>query len=172
MSSRHLVDPELLPGLDLYPAITLNQDALPILRDLVPALRGAVTPDPAAMNDGPGIKVVRHVAAGPPGAPDISLIVFSPHSAKLERPCLYFVHGGGFISGSAAMAAEVCRALAVELDCVVIAVEYRLAPETQYPGAVNDCYAGLAWVHSNAVALGIDSARVIAANIRSPFNAC
>ena len=52
------------------------------------------------------------------------------------------------------------RPLAEELGCVIVSVDYRLAPETPHPGPVEDCYAGLAWTFAHAGELGIDPARV------------
>jgi acetyl esterase/lipase len=46
------------------------------------------------------------------------------------------------------------------LDCVGISVEYRLSPETPYPGPLEDCYAGLRWVHQHAAELGVDPDRI------------
>ena len=50
--------------------------------------------------------------------------------------------------------------LAADLDCCIVSVDYRLAPETRFPGAVEDCYAALAWLLTNADDVGIDAARV------------
>ena len=52
------------------------------------------------------------------------------------------------------------RKLAVDLDCVIYSVDYRLAPETPFPGAVEDCYAVLRWLNENALKLEIDSSRI------------
>ena len=50
--------------------------------------------------------------------------------------------------------------MAADLDCVIVSVNYRLAPETIFPGAIEDCYAGLAWTVASADMLGIDAARI------------
>ena len=52
------------------------------------------------------------------------------------------------------------RQLSAELSCVIVSVTYRLAPETVYPGAIEDCYAALSWLFKNAAELGIDPSRV------------
>ena len=52
------------------------------------------------------------------------------------------------------------RHMAVDLGCVIVSVVYRLAPETTFPGAIEDCYAALTWLMSNAASLGVDTTRV------------
>ncbi|MCX7280221.1 MAG: alpha/beta hydrolase fold domain-containing protein, partial [Alphaproteobacteria bacterium] len=64
-------------------------------------------------------------------------------ATKGKRPCplLVYVHGGGFMLGSLALYDTTCRRLAANGDCAVLSVDYRMAPETQFPGAVLDAYA-------------------------------
>jgi acetyl esterase len=75
-------------------------------------------------------------------------------------PCVFYMHGGGWIMGDLDSHDWVCRRLANEARCCVIAVDYRLAPEHRFPAAVEDCAAGLAWVAANARSLGIDAAQI------------
>jgi acetyl esterase len=81
---------------------------------------------------------------------------------KQTKPCalLIFFHGGGFMLGSLALYDTACRRLAVKADCAVLSVDYRLAPETQFPGAVQDCYAATRWAYENAERLQIDRTRL------------
>jgi len=62
--------------------------------------------------------------------------------------------------GSLALYDTACRRLAVKADCAVLSVDYRLAPETQFPGAVQDCYAATRWAYENAERLEIDRKRL------------
>jgi acetyl esterase/lipase len=99
---------------------------------------------------------------GPPDAPALRLfLVGRTTGAGSPRPALIYLHGGGYVAGSAAMEIRGCQEIAMELGCVVLAVDYRLAPETRYPGAVEDCLTALRWLTINAEPLGIDS-RLIA----------
>ncbi|KQT31413.1 hypothetical protein ASG29_15870 [Sphingomonas sp. Leaf412] len=75
-------------------------------------------------------------------------------------PCHVYYHGGGFIVGALEHFDDVCRRLAGEAGCVVVSVDYRLAPEHRFPIAAEDSYAALLWVVDNAGALGIDPARL------------
>jgi acetyl esterase/lipase len=83
--------------------------------------------------------------------------------AGRPRPCVYWIHGGGYIFGSALTVDPRLNRWVETLDCVVVAVDYRLAPEHPYPTPLEDCYTGLSWTHRNAERLGIDPARVVVA---------
>ncbi len=76
-------------------------------------------------------------------------------------PCLVYFHGGGWVIGDLDSHDVVCRTLAHEGELIVIAVDYRLAPEHKFPAAVDDAIAATAWVASNARQLGIDASRLI-----------
>jgi len=83
-------------------------------------------------------------------------------AGKDRKPCplLVFFHGGGFMLGTLALYDTACRRLAVQGGCAVLSVDYRLAPETQFPGAVLDSYAATRWASDNAKLLNIDPARI------------
>ncbi len=73
---------------------------------------------------------------------------------------LIFFHGGGFMLGTLALYDTACRRLAVAGGCAVLSVDYRLAPETIFPGAVLDAYAATRWASDNADLLGIDPLKI------------
>lgn len=81
-------------------------------------------------------------------------------SQRTDRPCVYSIHGGGYVGGSTGLDDGLFDLLCQKTDCVGVSVEYRLAPESPYPAAIEDCYDGLAWVFANAEALGINPTRV------------
>lgn len=83
-------------------------------------------------------------------------------AAKDKRPCplLVFFHGGGFMLGTLALYDTACRRLAVQGHCAVLSVDYRLAPETQFPGAVLDSYTATRWASEHAELLNIDPAKI------------
>lgn len=151
MTSRHLVDPELLPLLDLWPTMALTVDLLPLARN-------RDVPRPELPADDIVQEVVQ--APGPAGAPDVALHVFRPGGAEEPLGCIYHIHGGGYVMGGAADMAFMLRPMAQQLGCVIVSVDYRLAPETPFPGPIEDCYAGLAWTFAQAERLGIDPARI------------
>jgi triacylglycerol lipase len=64
------------------------------------------------------------------------------------------------VLGSIAALEATDRTLSADLSCCIVAVDYRLAPETRFPGAIEDCYAALAWTHAHAAELNIDPTRI------------
>jgi len=75
-------------------------------------------------------------------------------------PGILHIHGGGFAVGSIDTELGGCVQLASKVPAVVVSVEYRLAPEHPFPAPVEDCYAGLCWLHAAADALGVDRDRI------------
>jgi acetyl esterase/lipase len=95
-----------------------------------------------------------------PGAHGVPLRVHRPRGAVGARPCLLWLHGGGFVMGDCRMDDPELARWAEELGCVAVSVGYRLAPEHPYPAALDDAYAALRWVAANAGRLGVDPARI------------
>jgi len=95
-----------------------------------------------------------------PGDPAVELRIHGGRQAG-PHPAIFLIHGGGFVMGSAAMRDGLDHALAEASGAVVVAVNYRLAPETPFPGPIEDCYAGLRWLFDHATAIGVDPARII-----------
>jgi len=79
---------------------------------------------------------------------------------KTPCPLLVYFHGGGFMLGTLALYDTTCRRLAVQGNCAVLSVDYRLAPETQFPGAVQDAYAATRWASDHAGLLNIDPMKI------------
>ena len=151
--SRHLVDPQLSGFLDLLPVTPLSDETLAEMRGRSLAL-------PASPEAVEKVELTRHFIPGPKGAPDLEMLVYRPRASKGVLPCIFHIHGGGFVGGDANEIEPMLRPLAAELDCVTTSINYRLAPETRFPGAIEDCYAALAWVVQNAAALGVDTTRI------------
>ncbi len=94
---------------------------------------------------------------GPGG--DIPIRIYRPSAAD-GLPVVTFFHGGGWVFGNLDSHDHLCRVLASKAECVVVAVDYRLAPEAPFPAAVDDAWAALEWVVANADELGVDANRV------------
>ena len=154
MPSRHLVDPTLEVFLEA-PPLEISAETLPAVRQGIKDIYAATLGEPD-----PGVAVTEHLIPGPPGAPEVRLYVYTPSGSDGPRPALFHVHGGGYILGDVAMMTPLSQARARAFDCVVVSVDYRLAPETPYPGPVEDCYAGLKWTFEHAAELGVDPARI------------
>lgn len=101
-----------------------------------------------------------HRVPGATGDPDVLLRVHRAKAATGLQPCVYWVHGGGYVMGTYETEDLRFDRWCQRMGCVGVAVEYRLAPETPYPGPLNDCYAGLRWVHAHAEELGVDANRI------------
>ena len=82
--------------------------------------------------------------------------VYRP-AAEVALPGLVWLHGGGWVVGSLTSHDGLCRALAARTPCVVIAVDYRLAPEHPFPAGLEDAWAGTEWAFAHAGELGIDA---------------
>jgi acetyl esterase len=89
--------------------------------------------------------------------------LYRPEGAAPGGPVVVFFHGGGWVIGSIASHDNVCGRMAAESGCTVISVDYRLAPETKFPGAAEDAYAATSWVAAHADELGVDASRLAVA---------
>jgi acetyl esterase/lipase len=147
VDSMHLVDPALRPLLEMLPTEVLSDETLAEMRAREVQLPPA---DPC------GVVLEQVTVPGPPGAPAVELHLYRPESAGGSLPCIYHVHGGGFVGGAAKDFESFLRPMVAELGCMLVSVDYRLAPETRFPGAIEDCYAGLAWLHAHAAEIGAD----------------
>ena len=151
MRSRHLVDPELIALLDI---ITLP----PLGAHNYLEVREMEMPFPEPGDDGVAHEV--KTVPGPEGAPDIELRIMKPAGATGPLPVIYHIHGGGYVLGTAKDYEALNRHFVPTLQCALVTVEYRLAPESPHPGPVEDCYAGLKWVFENAGKEGFDTSRI------------
>lgn len=146
MTTRHLVDPELASILDQIPATTLTAEMLGPIR----AMRSPVSV-PATSE---------RFVPGPEGAPDVRLLVELPTEVQRPFPVLLWLHGGGYVMGSADEQYSTLKSIVLAIGCAAVAVDYRLAPETPHPGPLEDCYAALQWLFTHADELGIDPERI------------
>lgn len=157
MDTRHLVDPELLPGLDFIPAIEFSTETLAPIRARIAEM--------TATRVGPAIKGVTfapRLLRAQEGH-DVPVLVITPDHRSESLPAVLYLHGGAFLLGSAQAMAVPNSRMALEAGCVVVSVDYRLAPETSHPGAVEDAYTALVWLHDHAAMLGVDPARIAVA---------
>lgn len=155
MTSRDLVDPQLLPLVDQFQGFEVSAQSLAALRSMTREMLPMLAAPPTA-----AIARQDHRIPGLPGAPDVRILVYSPVSGSGKRAALLYMHGGGHVSGFAESCDARCTLLASELGCVVVSVDYRLAPETLFPGGLEDCYAALQWLRTNSTRLGVDITRI------------
>lgn len=146
----HLVDPELVAAVKALPKTPLDADTLAADRKSPP---WPALPPPAPQPS-------QRRIPGPKGAPEIPIFIFDPAPGNKNRPALLHIHGGGYVAGSANQFPATLQKTAEDCGCLVVSVEYRLAPETHFPGSLEDNYAALSWLYANADDLGVDRKRI------------
>jgi acetyl esterase/lipase len=144
------VDREVAAMLSKLPPVEYNATTL--------ASRRAATPAGAVLSAAVERRDV-YVPAGSIG-PSVTIRLHRPIDAAGPLPCIYWMHGGGYIVGSYANEDARFDRWCQRLQCIGVSVEYRLAPEHPYPAPLDDCYAGLSWVAEHAGELGIDRSRL------------
>ncbi len=150
-TTRHLVDPQIVDMLDM-PSLDLTAETLPEIR-VNPLFTGELVPPPPFP--------VSEAWAPSAHGPDVRLVIMNPPSTATNRGAVLHIHGGGMVVGTADRAVADKPHLALQHDCVVVSVDYRLAPETPFPGPQEDNYAALLWLADHAASLGVDPARVV-----------
>ncbi|TYQ09731.1 UNVERIFIED_ORG: acetyl esterase/lipase [Gordonia westfalica J30] len=90
----------------------------------------------------------------------IAVRVYTPRH-RTSRSAVYHVHGGGFILGDLEMSHARNVAIARDVGCIVVSVDYRLAPEWPYPTPLHDVHDGLVWLHDHAATLDVDPSRIV-----------
>ncbi|KAL7795066.1 hypothetical protein V8C37DRAFT_415003 [Trichoderma ceciliae] len=159
--SRPVIDPALVPMIDsclLPEEVDLN-----FMRGLTANGDGEtyVYNSDTIIKSAPHLKHTEHLVSGPNGN-TVTLSVFAPKgSTPTTLPALYHVHGGGMIAGDRFAGVAELLDMLKGIECVVVSVEYRLAPETRAPGLAEDCYAGLVWASENSTDIGIDPAKIV-----------
>ena len=143
------LDPQARAELDL-------RAGAPPIQSLTPAQARAEL-DAVPRLPGPEVAKVEdfHI---PGDGVEVPVRVYTP--AGHPAGALVWLHGGGWVIGSIETADATSRALANEARCVVVSVDYRLAPEAKFPLPLDDCFAATAWTAEHAAALGADPSRV------------
>ena len=137
MTTRHLVDPDLLPLIDAFAPMELSEATLPVIRNRLAAMAGvAPLPDIAvrtrevSISSGEAGRLIRCLAIQPSVLPRLA-------------PAMLHFHGGGHVIGAPEMNQVQLMQWAAALNCLVLSVDYRLAPECPFPGPMDDAYAAL-----------------------------
>ena len=147
-----------MPTVELHPEIEPLRDQVPI-RDFAatPLEEIRATPLIAPVELGDDVERADHEVDAETG---VVVRVHRPRGVEGRLPCLYSIHGGGYVAGTYESDDVKFDRWCQEFGIVGVSVEYRLAPETPYPGPLEDCYAGLRWTFEHAEELGIDPRRV------------
>lgn len=150
-----LLDPELKGPIKMM----LSQMP-PMSFDDIPAARAASKQMMAAMKeqmpDIPGVTAEDRTVPGPEDSPDVTVRIYRPEKQAGRLPALLWIHGGGYMFGDIDQEDFTAKRFASAAECVVVSVDYRLAPEHPYPAPLEDCYAAFKWLSAHADELGID----------------
>jgi acetyl esterase len=153
------VDPQiasLLEQLNANGVGPMSSRPLAEVRDLFAQMLGGIS-----FMEAPTTVAVEEIEI-PGDAGPIAARVYRPEG-EAARPTVVFFHGGGFVIGDVPSYEGQCRAIAAGVDAVVVSVEYRRAPETPFPGAVDDALAATRWVAGRLEGLGGRSDRLAVA---------
>lgn len=151
---RDLIDPTLLPGLEFMPALDITAESLPVIREGMEQMT-ALAPEPQDS----GVEWREERITAPDGH-ELLVRVYRLADAQGTLPAILHIHGGGYVLGSVRTNHLSNIELTLSASALVVSVDYRLAPETVAPGAVEDCYAALQWLHDGAAQLGVDPKRI------------
>jgi acetyl esterase len=124
------------------------------LREVYEAQRMPLLPEPLP------VASVEETAIPGRGGP-IAVRIYRPLDQPPDAPLMVFFHGGGFMLASLRSYDTPCRRLAAKAGCVVVSVDYRLAPEHRFPAAVDDAWDAFAWCSDHAAELGASRERIV-----------
>lgn len=150
-SSEPTLDP------DAAARIASFGDVPPMRQRGLAALRAAIESAPPPDDMPPMAAISDAVIAGTDGP--LGVRIYRPIS-EFAQPVLVYFHGGGLIMGSNHSFEPLARALAAACEATLVAVDYRLAPESSPPAQFDDAYAATKWVSRNANNLGVDADRL------------
>ena len=154
--SHYDYDPDLKPLLPLLPTFSdlSTLEKIQEIRDMRAEMFGEGEERDDVLKED-------RTVPGPEGAPEVPIRIYRPKSGHQgPRPCVFEIHGGGFMFGSLDMMDPWCQLIAAGVEAVVVSVEYRLAPEHPFPAGLDDCYAALSWTADNASNLEVDPDRI------------
>lgn len=149
------IDPCLNKSIRDFPRIDIWSD-LPAARAAGLALLAEQPP----FNHGGLVSIEDHWLSGRSDHPDIRVRVYSPSNTIKDLPALLWMHGGGYAVGSPESCDRFVVGLVSSVPCIVVSVDYRLAPENPFPAPLEDCYGALKWMKIHCKELGIDDRHI------------
>lgn len=158
-TTKHLIDDikNILDHLPDLMSTPLSSENYLAKRDAYGVIAAEMAKDQPAIE---GIETLKLIAKNTQDDFEVPLFLHRPSDATAPLPCLLWIHGGGYIIGSAESDGYMAKQLALTLNCAVAVVDYRLAPEHAYPAPLYDCYAALNLLMSDAESLKINKNKV------------
>jgi acetyl esterase/lipase len=145
----HRVDPELTVPLENMIALTgggLDLHDIPAVRAMTTQMLVAMKEQQPSIE---GVSPQDRMFPGPEGSPEELLRIYQPTCGLDTLPALLWIHGGGYVLGNIESDDLGMKQLAKAVECVIVSVEYRLAPEHPFPAPLEDCYTALKWLAAN-----------------------
>ncbi len=154
MDTQHLLDPSAQDFVRAFPSYDPAKQSLAEYRRIVADIYSQRVP-PRPLN------YEERRISGVEGAPAVRILLYRPEMVTPGMPAVIHLHGGGFFSGTAEMVGSESRSICDKHGAMVVAVDYRLAPEHPFPEPIEDCYAALDWLFNHAEELGVDPTRIV-----------
>ena len=162
--SRSQIDPELQPALDQMKqalgSTSLDFNDLNAARQIHAALTRQAIDESKEI---PGMLFERQSIHDVDLDIDVRVETYRPASTQEVLPAILYIHGGGYVSGTADQAQAKLAEWAASLKAFVVSVDYRLAPEHPFPAGLHDCFAVLRWLFEYAGGLHLDPHKIIVA---------
>ncbi len=158
MTMTDRLDPELAAPLETFLHLTgggLNLHDIPATRRTMEEMAAAQLAKAPPIT---GLTTADRQVPGPDG--EVFVRIYQPTERPDTLPALLWIHGGGYVLGSVERDDLLAAHLAKVAQCVVVSVEYRLAPEHPFPAPVEDCYAALKWLATHTGELGVAPSRI------------
>ncbi len=143
--------PELRNVWKLIPRVKINRLTLPLARLFMKLLQKPEIPSDIRLTQ---------IQIDAKDGYRLPIRIYKSTSIEKNLPVMIWIHGGGFVFGSADMNDAYLFNLVRELGIMIVSVDYRLAPKYPFPTPLEDCYAALEWVFDHAGESGIDSTRI------------
>lgn len=151
------MDAELRAVLDQMPALDFTTNVQRARAELLSFFHSQPDHGPQ-----PGVKLDDRQVPGRDSHPAVGIRIYRPAASGGRLPGLLWIHGGGFIVGHPIMDDDLCQRFAREAGCVVVSVDWRLAPEHPFPAGLEDAYTVLAWMAASREELGLDGRLAVA----------
>ncbi|MEQ2525207.1 alpha/beta hydrolase [Bacillaceae bacterium CLA-AA-H227] len=152
---KNRIDPELRETLELFPPLALDANNMGTIRKMMEESNSLVE-----VSVDEAVTISNQIIPGPDDNPSLRVRIYQPKDKTGTLPGLLWIHGGGYVLGTADDNDVLCQRFVTDANCVVVSVDYRLAPEHPYPAPLEDCYTALAWFSNTAEELGVDATRI------------
>lgn len=166
-NTKEHIDAELLPAFERLQPMDFEKTGVDEYKRIFNNLKGSVS-----LPKDDEVKVYDVNIDNPDSDKDLRLRIYQPKKVQNSLAGILWIHGGGYLFGVPEQDEGQSIRFAKEVGAVVVAVDYRLAPEHKYPAALKDCYTALGWLWENADDLGINKNKIAVAGASAGGGLC